>query len=192
MSMIALLKGKIIQKREDSAILDVSGVGYLVSIPATELGQLAAGQDVTLNTYLVVKEDALDLYGSKDAKVLDWFRLLLSVKGIGPKSALSIVSAARPQDLSVAIHTESPEALVSVGVGKKPAERIVLELKNKAKDLIEADSVPSSGSIAIDAEALQALEALGYSREQARDALKESQGDDVETKVRNALKSLSK
>ncbi|MDP6571670.1 MAG: Holliday junction branch migration protein RuvA [Patescibacteria group bacterium] len=190
--MIALLKGKIIQKREDSAILDVSGVGYLVSIPATELGQLAAGQDVTLNTYLVVKEDALDLYGSKDAKVLDWFRLLLSVKGIGPKSALSIVSAARPQDLSVAIHTESPEALVSVGVGKKPAERIVLELKNKAKDLIEADSVPSSGSIAIDAEALQALEALGYSREQARDALKESQGDDVETKVRNALKSLSK
>ena len=125
--MISILKGKIIEKREDSAILDVNGVGYLVSIPSTELGQLTVNQDIVLNTYLVVKEDALDLYGSGDAKVLDWFKLLLSVKGIGPKSALSIVSVARPEDLSAAVQADSAEILANVGVGKKAAERIVSE-----------------------------------------------------------------
>ena len=118
--------------------------------------------------------------------------MLLNVKGIGPKSALAIVSSANPQDLSSALQAESSDILVNVGVGKKVAERIVLELKNKAKDLIEIDTTKSFGAVAIDSEALQALEALGYSREQARDALKGVEGEDVETKVKGALKQIGK
>jgi holliday junction DNA helicase RuvA len=189
--MIASITGKILEKRDNSVVLNVAGVGYLVSIPANEYTEFSVGQEISLSTYLVVKEDALDLYGSSDPKVLDWFKLLLNVKGIGPKSALSVVSLVRPQDLSAAIQTESSEVLVNLGVGKKAAERIILELKNKAKDLIDTDGVISSKTIAVDTESLQALEALGYTREQAREALKQSEGEDVEAKVRGALKLLS-
>lgn len=190
--MIASITGKISQKTENSAVIDVQGIGYLVSVPANELVQLSIGSDVILHTYLVVKEDALDLYGSKDAQVLAWFKMLLNVKGIGPKSALAIVSIARPEDLSAALQTESVDILVNCGIGKKPAERIVLELKNKAKDLIDVKHGASTASVTLDSEALQALEALGYSRDTARDALKHADGEDVESKIRNALKNLGK
>jgi holliday junction DNA helicase RuvA len=190
--MIAYLSGKISVKNESSIILDVQGVGYLVAVPAGELAQLHVNTEVALHTYLVVKEDALDLYGSKDSNVLAWFKMLLNVKGIGPKSAFSIVSIAKPEDLSASLQTESPDILINCGVGKKAAERIVMELKNKAKDLINTDGAVSSKSITLDSEAIQALEVLGYSREQAREALKESNGEDVETKIREALKQLGK
>jgi holliday junction DNA helicase RuvA len=190
--MIASLKGTIQQKNNTSIILDVQGIGYLISIPSTELAKLVIGKEILLNTYLVVKEDALDLYGSSDKKVLDWFKLLLSVKGVGPKSALAIVSLARPQDLSVAIQSNSSDILINLGVGKKSAERIVMELQNKAKDILETDSSTTSTSVAIDTEALQALEALGYSREQAREALKGSKGESVEEKIKSALQMIGK
>lgn len=190
--MIASISGKISQKNEHSIVVDVNGVGYLVAIPSIELAQLFVGKEVSLHTYLVVKEDALDLYGSKDAKILSWFKMLLNVKGIGPKSALSIVSRARPEDLSAALQAESADLLVNCGIGKKVADRIILELKNKAKDLIDMKGAPTSKSITLYSEALQALEALGYSRKQAREALKGAEGDDVESKVREALKNLGK
>jgi len=190
--MIASISGKISQKNENSAVIDVQGIGYLVSIPSLELAQLSVGKEISLHTYLVVKEDALDLYGSKDVQVLAWFKMLLNVKGIGPKSALAIVSIAHPEDLSTALQSESPDVLVNCGVGKKAAERIVLELKTKAKDLITTSGSKSSKSVTLDAEAIQALEALGYSREQARDALRDAEGEDVETKIRGALKNLGR
>jgi len=190
--MIASIKGKISKKTEDSVVIDVQGIGYLVAIPALELADIKVGQDISLNTYLVVKEDALDLYGSKDAQVLAWFKMLLNVKGIGPKSALSIISIARPEDLSMALQTESVDVLQNCGISKKVSERIVLELKNKAKNLIDVKDAKTAASMSLDSEAIQALEALGYSRDQARDALKESEGDDVESKVRGALKVLGK
>ena len=191
-SMIASISGKISQKNENSVIIDVQGMGYLVAIPQAELTQLRVNSEITLRTYLVVKEDALDLYGSQNPKVLDWFKMLLNVKGIGPKSALSIVSIARPEDLSVALQAESVDILTNCGISKKVAERIILELKNKAKNLIDIKDAPSVKSVTLNSEALQALEALGYSRDHAREALKDAKGDDVETKIRSALRALGK
>ncbi|OIO48766.1 MAG: Holliday junction branch migration protein RuvA [Parcubacteria group bacterium CG_4_9_14_0_2_um_filter_41_8] len=190
--MIASISGKISQKNENSVIIDVQGMGYLVAIPQAELTQLRVNSEITLRTYLVVKEDALDLYGSQNPKVLDWFKMLLNVKGIGPKSALSIVSIARPEDLSVALQAESVDILTNCGISKKVAERIILELKNKAKNLIDIKDAPSVKSVTLNSEALQALEALGYSRDHAREALKDAKGDDVETKIRSALRALGK
>ena len=190
--MIASISGKIIKKTGSAAIVDVHGVGYKVSVPASELAELKPGSEVALFTHLAVKEDALDLYGSQDSKVIEWFVMLLNVKGIGPKSALSIMSLARPQDLSAALHSESPEGLANCGVSKKVGERIVLELKARAKDLIDIKDAATKESIILDGEALQAMEALGYSREQAREALKEAEGEDVGAKVRSALKLLGK
>ncbi|MBU2575795.1 Holliday junction branch migration protein RuvA [Patescibacteria group bacterium] len=190
--MIASISGKISQKNENSVVIDVQGIGYLISVPTSELAQFKVGQEVNLHTYLVVKEDALDLYGSKDPQVLAWFKMLLNVKGIGPKSSLLIVSIARPEDLSVALHAESSDMLVNCGISKKVSERIILELKNKAKNLIDVKDAQTAQSMTLDSEVLQALEALGYSRDQARDALRHAEGDDVETKIREALKQLGK
>ena len=188
--MIASLSGKITSKLETSIVLDVHGMGYLVALPSIELAQMSVNQDIVLHTYLVVKEDALDLYGSQDPKVLSWFKMLLNVKGIGPKSALSIISRARPEDLSASLHSESANILVNCGISRKVAERIVLELKTKAKELIDIKDAESIKSVALDAEAAQALEALGYSRDTAREALKLAEGENVENKVRGALRIL--
>ncbi|OJI06425.1 Holliday junction DNA helicase RuvA [bacterium CG10_46_32] len=190
--MIAYLKGFLLSKTKSAAIIDVGGVGYLVSMPQNELAELTKGSNVEVHTYLSVKEDALDLYGSQDESVLQWFIMLLNVKGIGPKSALSIMSLARPQDLSAALQSESIEVLINCGVSKKVSERIMLELKTKARDLIDVKDAATKESIILDGEALQALEALGYSREHAREALKGIEGDDVGAKVRSALKLLGK
>jgi len=190
--MIASLTGTITRKTDTAVIIQVAGVGYVVSVPSNELAALNAGRDITLNTHLAVKEDALNLYGSQDPGVIEWFVMLLNVKGIGPKSALSVVSAAGPQDLSSALHAESPDVLVNCGVSKKAAERIVLELKTKAKHLIDVRGTATKASIILDGEAVQALEALGYSREHAREALKQTEGDDVGAKVKAALKLLGK
>lgn len=197
--MIASISGKIIKKASSAVIVDVGGVGYLVHVPASECAEMKAGEGVSFFTHLAVKEDALDLYGSADPVVIEWFKMLLNVKGIGPKSALSILSLARPRDLSAALQSESPEVLAHCGVSKKVAERIVLELKSKAKDLIDVKDAATKESIILDGEALQALEALGYSREHAYTALKEAEGDDpglrgasVQAKVKSALKALGK
>ncbi|MBI2050942.1 MAG: Holliday junction branch migration protein RuvA [Parcubacteria group bacterium] len=190
--MIASISGKIIKKTGATAIVDVHGVGYKVSVPASELAELKTGSEAAFFTHLAVKEDALDLYASRDPRVIEWFVMLLNVKGIGPKSALSVMSVARPQDLSAALQAESPDALVNCGVSKKVSERIVLELKAKAKDLIDVQDAATKESIILGGEALQALEALGYSREHAREALKDAEGDDVGAKVRSALKVLGR
>ena len=173
--------------------MDVNGVGYKVAIPGNELAELKTGQELCLFTHLSVSERAQDLYGSREAEVIDWFKLLLHVKSIGPKSALQILSKAEPKDLAAAIANESVDALDRLGISKKIAERIVLELKSRAKSAIaQMGEVASVSELSIDTESLQALEALGYSREQAREALRESGGDDVESRVRGALRILGR
>lgn len=190
--MIAYLRGKIIQKVVNSIVLDVNGVGYLVAVPQNEALSFSVGQEVEFYTYLAVRETALDLYGSQDRRVIEWFEMLLNVKGVGPKSALSIVSSARPEDLSAAISSSSSEILVNCGVSKKISESVVLELKNKAKDLIDIKDEKIAKTVTLDSEAIGALEALGYSRDRIREALKQVEGDDVETKIRGALRLLGK
>ncbi len=190
--MISRITGTIIEKKENTLVIDVHGLGYLVSVPANECMGIPPDSEVSLYTYLVVKEDALDLYGSTSQAVIDWFKVLLEVKGVGPKSALNIMSQVTPADLSVAIQTEDAEVLIHLGVGKKSAERIVLELKNKAKALFIESDTATAEHIAADTEALQALEALGYGRDQARKALKEATGKTAEERIREALKMLGR
>ena len=190
--MIGSLKGKIQDKFQTTVLIDVSGVGYIVYLPATELQTLKAGQEVFLHTYLSVKEDALDLFGSLEKTVIDWFKLLLSVKGIGPKSALAVMSLVKPKDLAGAIQTGKSDILIALGVGKKNAERIVLELKNKGMELSASMGDLDHSAMSIESEALSALESLGYSREHAREALRSVEEGDVSSRVRAALKILGR
>lgn len=190
--MIGSIKGSIIDKGDARVVVDVHGLGFIVSVPANELPKLTAGQEVFLHTYLSVKEDALDLYGSLEKGVIDWFKILLNVKGIGPKSALSIMSIVKPKDLSAAIQTGKSDILIALGVGKKNAERIVLELKTKALELSAASGPVDHPALALESEAMGALESLGYSREQAREALKEVAGEDVQSKIKGALRILGR
>src|SRR3989338_3661287 len=190
--MIGSIKGSIKDKSQTTIIVDVNGIGYIVALPANELPKLAVGQEVFLHTYLSVKEDALDLFGSLEPGVIDWFKLLLSVKGIGPKSALAVMSIVKQKDLSAAIQTGKSDILIALGVGKKTAERIVLELKTKALELSAASGPVDHPALALESEALSALESLGYSRDQAREALRGIEGGDVGSKVRGALRILGR
>lgn len=190
--MIGSIKGNIIYKEDNKVMVDVHGLGLVVAVPANELMGFTIGQEVFLYTYLSVKEDALDLFGSLEKNVIDWFRILLNVKGIGPKSALGIISIVKPKDLAGAIQTGKSDILIALGVGKKNAERIVLELKTKAQELAAASGPIDHSTMTLDSEALSALESLGYSREQAREALKEVSGDDVQSKIKGALKILGR
>lgn len=190
--MIGSIKGNIKDKLQNSVLVDVNGIGYIVFMPVNELQKLAVGQEVFLHTYLSVKEDALDLFGSLEKSVIDWFKLLLNVKGIGPKSALAVMSLVKPKDLAGAIQTGKSDILIALGVGKKNAERIVLELKTKGLELSAASGPIDHPALAVESEALSALESLGYSREQAREALQGVEGGDVGARIKGALKMLGK
>ncbi len=183
--MIAYLKGVIIHQDLKSVILDVNGIGYKISTHGMDKN---VGKEAKFWTYLAVRETALDLYGFDKKEELDFFELLLTVSGIGPKSAMTILSVATLPNLRHAISTGDTSHLIKVsGVGKKNAEKIVLELKDKLEAGVGSD-VSSLG----DVDALEALKSLGYGEREAREAMKKSEGDTTEKKVRSALKLLSR
>jgi Holliday junction DNA helicase RuvA len=186
--MIGHLKGAIIHQDLKSIILDVGGVGYKLFTNTATLDSKKGPLEFW--TYLAVRENSLDLYGFQSKEELSFFELLVnSVSGIGPKSAIAIMSVATLQNLRHAITTGDTSHLTKVsGVGKKNAEKIVLELKDKLQGL----STDMSHSISGDVDALEALKALGYGEREAREALKKAEGDTTEKKVRSALKNLNK
>lgn len=186
--MIGHLKGMVLAQDLKSVILDVSGVGYKVFTNTASLSGTKS-QTLELWTYLAVRENALDLYGFATKEELSFFELLLTVSGIGPKFAMAILSVATMQNLRHAIVSGDTSHLVKVsGVGKKNAEKIVLELKDKLEGL----STDMSSSVSGDVDALEALKSLGYGEREAREALKKADGDTTEKKVRSALKNLNK
>src|SRR3989338_6797891 len=188
MDMIGYLKGMLIRQDLKSVVLDVSGVGYKIYTNATPL-EKDKGKITELWTYLAVRENALDLYGLKNKEELGFFELLITVSGIGPKSAMAIMSVASLSNLRHAITSEDTSHLTKVsGIGKKNAEKIVLELKNKLVGL----SADTAQSLSGDVDALEALKSLGYSEREAREALKKADGNTTEKKVRSALKNLNK
>ena len=185
--MIGHLTGKIIHADLKSIILDVSGVGYKIHTNTAILDK-NLDKNVSFWTYLAVRETALDLYGFQTKEELGFFELLISVSGIGPKGALGILSVASLENLKHAISTGDTSHLVKVsGVGKKNAEKIVVELKDKIENMI-GDSVYLSG----DMDALEALKSLGYGEREAREALKKV-GEEQNTgeKIKKAMKLLS-
>jgi Holliday junction DNA helicase RuvA len=190
--MIAHLEGHIRGVREGAVILAVGGVGYKVSVTTYALGKLSGNTDqIVLHIYTQVREDVLALYGFLEEEELKMFELLIGVSGIGPKAALSILSIADVIALQTAIVNEDSSVLTRVsGIGKKTAERVVLELKNKVADIGEISQKKSSS----DSDAMEALMAMGYNVGDARDALKSvpDEIEDVGEKVKVALKSLGK
>jgi Holliday junction DNA helicase RuvA len=169
--VIARLRGKPVGRTGDGLVLDVHGVGYLVAASAGALRKAAGADEVTVETYMHVREDALQLYGFADAGERELFVQLLSVNGVGPKVALAIVSGSPAADLRRAIVLQDAARFQAIpGVGKKTAERIVLELKEK---LGAEDPVPisSAAGTSTHVTARDALVELGYSLVEAEQAL---------------------
>jgi len=201
--MISHLCGKIVQKSPTEVVVDVNGVGYLVNVSITTAELLRESDGtVTVLTHLHVREDLLQLYGFATETERDLFRLLISVSGIGPKMAQGILSGIRPSELHEAIIHGNIAALTSIsGIGRKTAERIILELKTKLgkMEFTEiTEAVPTSIQLKTRSEALVALMSLGYARNVAeralRAALHESHGSEstIEELIKKALKHAAK
>ncbi len=191
--MIAHIKGKIIDKSEKSLVIEANGLGYLVFSPtSTILNSPKVGEDISLWTYLAVRETALDLYGFETRDEKSFFELLIGVSGIGPKNALSILSLAPIEILKKAIGSGDTTYMTKVsGIGKKTAEKIVVELRDKLSALGHNDA---DGSLRGDADVIEALQSLGYSQHEIRNALKEVSPETtgINEKIKEALKILGK
>lgn len=189
--MIGYLEGKVVALRHGKVIVGVQGVGYTVATTKQTLLSLPVGTLATLCIHTHVREEALDLYGFKTEEELRFFELLLTVSGVGPKSALAIVDMASAETLRTAIAKGNAEYLTKVsGIGRKTAEKIIIELREK----VGLASDEAHEALKGDSEALEAMHALGYSSAEARDALRKvphsfSSGSE---RLREALKILGR
>jgi Holliday junction DNA helicase RuvA len=189
--MISSLKGTIIQIDSKSIVLEVGDIGYKIFVTADTLHSLQLDSKQQLFTYLAIRENAMDLYGFTTPREKDIFELLISVSGIGPKGAINILSAVTAETLMNAIRTGSTTHLVKVsGIGRKTAEKIVLELKDKIGVLSGPESTITLSS---DSDAIEALKMLGYNTDEARESLKKISKDITDTgeKIKAALKVLN-
>ena len=200
--MIAQLSGKLIHKSPEYSIIDVSGVGYQVYTPFSTFYELPDIENqVTLHTYTNVREDALQLFGFLTTDEKEIFQLLIGVSGIGPKLAVNILSGITPEELKGSLLNGNLVRLTATpGIGKKTAERMVLELRDKVLKLhkekpgVQAKPVLTSDEVLEDA--ISALVNLGYKRPQAEGALekvkKDNPDSDIEEMIRGALKILAR
>lgn len=196
-TMIAFLSGKLLEKEANTVILDVGGVGYEVAIPLStfyELGEL--GETVALRIYTHVREDTLQLFGFKTLRERELFLHLISVSGIGPKSAITALSGMSADEIIGAIRSNNLARLNSIpGVGKKTAERLVIELRDKiaklaglASEEMKAEGIPASSGDDIYDDAISALINLGYQHASAEKALKQAMQEGTEMSVQKLLR----
>jgi Holliday junction DNA helicase RuvA len=186
--MIARLTGRPVARDEQTLVLEVAGVGYLVSATRSAMRKSRKAGEVSLETYLHVREDAMQLYAFAEAEERELFEHLLSVSGVGPKVALALVSGSSPAELRQAIAAEDTARFQAIpGIGKKTAQRVVLELKEK----LGVDDVPvPAASGKEDVLAREALIELGYSIAEAERALSETDPDlPPSERVRRALQA---
>jgi Holliday junction DNA helicase RuvA len=189
--MIAKIKGKIEYRKDKFVVVDVWGIGYKVYLTTYAMGKIAGLEEVDFFIHTVIREDAMDLYGFLNMEELDMFELLISISGIGPKAGLGILSIATPKTIKTAILNEDSSILTKVsGIGKKTADRVILELRNKVASMTDSEK---EGAVS-DSDAIEALISMGYSVVEARDALKAVSPDikDIGQRVGLALKSLGK
>ncbi|HUH95783.1 MAG TPA: Holliday junction branch migration protein RuvA [Anaerolineales bacterium] len=187
--MIATLRGEVSQIEDHAVIVEVGGAGLRVFVPAPLRGRLKAGDVILLYTHLIVREDALTLYGFESQTDRELFTMLLGVDGVGPKVALSVLSTLTLDAVQRAVFTEEPDILSRVpGVGKKTAQKIILYLHDRLKP---ADALARVAALSDqDSEVLAALTSLGYSvieAQSAIQALPKEAPDDVEERLRLAL-----
>ncbi len=192
--MIASLEGILESRTLDGAVVNVGGVGFSVALPGSTLSTLGtAGDRVKLHTYLQVREDSLNLFGFTTAEELGLFETMIGVSGLGPRLALAILSTMDPEKIALAISSGNTAAMMLVpGIGKKMAERILLELKDKVGTGLGGDTLPETR--AENAEALAALLSLGYSSVEANEAIASLPTDidsNLEDRVRLALSYLA-
>jgi Holliday junction DNA helicase RuvA len=198
--MIGRLKGIIVDKNAPQIIIDINGLGYEVETPLSTFCRLRLGETEVLWTHLVVREDAQLLYGFSEKEERALFRLLLKVSGIGPKVALALLSGMETNAFLRCIESEDISTLTKIpGVGKKTAERLMIELRDRIKELMPHSATPSerltlTSPLSPVAEAEQALMALGYKPLEAQKAvaLVKSQHDDTAGLIRAALKAMVK
>lgn len=196
--MIAYLSGKILEKHTNTVIVDVGGVGYEVFIPLSTFYELGdAGSDVQLRIYTSVREDAIQLFGFKTAREKEIYLRLISVQGVGAKSGITMLSGMSADEIIAAIRTENLAKLTAIpGVGKKTAERLVVELRDKISELAKGISAGSSmsaiagvGSDSVFDDALSALVNLGYQKNAAEKALQQAKQDGTELSVQKLLRA---
>ncbi|HEV7424380.1 MAG TPA: Holliday junction branch migration protein RuvA [Candidatus Paceibacterota bacterium] len=188
--MIGSIKGKIILKTDKFLILEAGGVGYKISVsPDTLSKSKKTGEEIMLWIHTHVREDIFDLYGFLERQELEFFEMLINVSGIGPKGALAILGITSIGTLRKAIGTGDTSYLTKIsGIGKKTAEKIVIELRDK---VASGMSEESGNSLQGELDALEALKSLGYSQNEAREALKKVPTDmNTNGKIREALKIL--
>ena len=190
--MIGKLTGILAERNPPQVVVDCNGVGYEVDVPMSTFYNLpGAGERVSLLTHFVVREDAQILYGFGTAEERAAFRLLIKISGVGPRTALGVLSGMSVGELSQAITLQEAGRLVKIpGIGKKTAERLLLELKGKLGDAVAA---PASVATSAQADILQALLALGYSDREAAATLKTLPADiEVSAGIKLALRALAK
>lgn len=196
--MYDYIRGKYIGINKDYIIVENNGIGYKIFTSGATMSDVPeAGEEITLYLEQIVREDFIGLYGFDSREELDMFKLLLNVNGVGPKAALSLLSISRVNNLKYAIMTGDEKHICrGVGIGKKTAARIILELKDKLQPdelldgAFEDEAGTTENTMAV-SEALSALLALGYSEKEAEKVLKTvDKNDSVENIIKNALKAL--
>jgi Holliday junction DNA helicase RuvA len=197
--MLAYLKGKLIVKFQDYVILEVQGIGYKVYMSKTAIETLQEDEEMKIYTYLKVREDDISLFGFITNEELRMFELLISVGGIGAKSAINILSNITPSRFALAVITNDVNTLKKLqGIGPKTAQRIILELKDKIKT---EDAVDLQNNKEIEEkiqreenleEIIQALQVLGYRRYEINKILPKIKSDNLEDKIKEALQYLTK
>ena len=196
--MYEYIKGKYVGINKDYIIVENNGIGYKIFTSGATMSSIPkAGEEIMLYLEQIVREDFLGLYGFDSKEELEMFKLLLTVNGVGPKAALSLLSISRVNNLKYAIMTDDEKHICrGVGIGKKTAARIILELRDKLKPDELLDNTQNfdnddNENIKALSDALSALLALGYSEKEADAALKKAdKNDSVENIIKNALKSL--
>jgi Holliday junction DNA helicase RuvA len=190
--MIALLRGRIIDKQPNRLVVDVHGVGYEVLVPLSTFYEVGdEGADVTLHIHTHVREDALLLYGFLTVLEQQVFERLIGISGIGPKLAVAVLSGIDPRDLVTAVQRGDVARLVAIpGIGKKTAERIVLELKDRlaAFSAMPAAAAPASAADRLRDDLVSALVNLGYHRPQAEKSVETALKSDPDMAFENALR----
>lgn len=200
--MIGRLQGKLVYKRPPELLLDVNGVGYEIEAPLSTFGQLPeAGHQTVLYTHLIIREDCQLLFGFSDEEQRSLFRTLIKVSGVGAKMAIALLSSIEPQEFVRCVMDNDSQTLTRLpGIGRKIAERLVIEMRDKLKDwsYSEAGVTGGDGAMEIDSndqtnEAVNALVALGYKPQEAKRAVNKAcqkvDGGDSEQLIRAALKT---
>ena len=199
--MITSIKGELTELSENSIVVECYGVGYEIMVPASIISELPSiGENLKVYTFQYVREDILDLYGFLTKDDLKIFKLLITVNGIGPKGALSILSVIRPDELRLAVLSDDVKAIQKApGIGGKTAQKLIIELKDKLniedvihKGIDNINIVPATGSVRD--EAIEALVSLGYSSSEAIRAVRgisDAEGMDSEALLKAALRQLA-